>query len=253
MERGNWEANQAVTTVMGTLVGERQPCEGFLCTLTIGEEPISIQTVRGSISARFARPSEPFATLAVAHGASRGMGHPFIVEFTRACLDEGLATLRFNFPYAESGHRTPDPYAVLQDAWRGAFDAASRRSRGLRVWAGGKSLGGRVASICVADEEIAAAGLVFLGYPLHGPGKPERVRIGHLYRVGVPMLFVQGTADPFGHLDAIGRVVEKLGVRASLLPIEGGHSFDVPGRKNDPHAVGGALARHVSRFIRAHS
>jgi len=217
------------------------------------EEQLTIDTIRGPVSARYARSPSPFATIVVAHGAGAGMDHPFIVGFTDGCVDEGLATLRFNFPYLEAGRRAPDPEATLRDAWRAAFDAASVRADGAPVWASGKSLGGRIASMCAADGDIAPAGLVFLGYPLHPPGKPERIRDEHLYRIEVPMLFLQGTADPFASPELLDGVVERLGERATLLPFEGaGHSFEVRGAKRDPRGTGASLAAPAAAFIREH-
>jgi uncharacterized protein len=215
------------------------------------EELLQVETVRGPVSARYARPAAPVATVVVAHGAGAGMDHPFIAGFARACVDEGLAALRFNFPYLEAGRRAPDPEPVLRDAWRAAFEAASGRSDDRPVWAAGKSLGGRIGSMCVADGEVPAAGLAFLGYPLHPPGKPDRIRDEHLGRVEVPMLFLQGTADPFARLELLERVVAKLGDRATLVRFEGaGHSFEVRGRRSDPRDVGASLAPQVASFIR---
>jgi uncharacterized protein len=215
---------------------------------------LTIDTARGPVSARFAAPSDPFATLVVAHGAGAGMDHPFLVGFARACVGEGLGTLRFNFPYIEAGRRSPDPEAALRDAWRAAFEAAAARSSGRPVWASGKSLGGRIASMAVADGELSAAGLVFLGYPLHPPGKPERLRDEHLYRIEVPMLFLQGTEDPFATADLLAGIVERLGDRTEIVWFEGGgHSFEVRGRKRDPREVGASLASHAAAFIRKHA
>jgi predicted alpha/beta-hydrolase family hydrolase len=218
------------------------------------EESLHLETVKGPITAVYARPRSPFATIVVAHGAGAGLNHPFLVGFARACLEEGLATMRFNFPYLESGRRSPDTETVLRDAWRAAFEAASARRKAEPVWASGKSLGGRIASMATADEEIHPAGLVFLGYPLHPPGKPERIRDEHLYRIEAPMLFLQGTSDPFAAPELLRRVVEKLGARATLVPFEGGgHSFEVRGRKRDPREVGASLAPHAAAFIRDHA
>jgi predicted alpha/beta-hydrolase family hydrolase len=218
------------------------------------EESLRIDTVKGTVSAKYARPPSPFATIVIAHGAGAGMDHPFLVGFARACVEEGLATLRFNFPYLESGRRAPDSEAVLRDTWRAAFEAAMTRREQEPLWVSGKSLGGRIASMCAADAEIDPAGLVFLGYPLHPPGKPERIRDEHLYRIEVPMLFLQGTSDPFASTDLLRRIVKKLGDRATLVPFEGGgHSFEVRGRKRDPRGVGASLAPHAADFIRDHS
>jgi predicted alpha/beta-hydrolase family hydrolase len=217
------------------------------------EESLRIDTVKGPVSAIYARPRSPSATIVVAHGAGAGLDHPFLVGFARACQEQGLATLRFNFPYLEAGRRAPDTEAVLRDAWSAAFEVASARRKKEPVWASGKSLGGRIASMAAADGQIDPAGLVFLGYPLHPPGKPERIRDEHLYRVGVPMLFLQGTSDPFATPALLQRVVDKLGDRATLVPFEGGgHSFEVRGRKRDPREVGASLAAPAAAFIRDH-
>jgi predicted alpha/beta-hydrolase family hydrolase len=221
--------------------------------VTTPEERLSIEQGRVRVSGIYARPAKPAATLVVGHGAGAGMDHPFMAGFTRAMNDEGIATLRFNFPYIENGRRAPDPAAFLEEAWRAAFATASGRAKDEPVWAGGKSLGGRIASMAVA-EGMPAAGLVFLGYPLHAPGKPERIRDEHLYRIEVPMLFLEGTRDPFATPELLQRVIAKLGERASLVPIEGGdHSFNVRGVKRDAREVGASLAEPAAVFIRERS
>jgi predicted alpha/beta-hydrolase family hydrolase len=202
-----------------------------------------------NVETAWIRPPTPIATLVVAHGAGAGMDHPFMAGFCRAIADAKVATMRFNFPYIERGRRSPDPERVLRETWLVAFDAANEGARGGPVLAGGKSLGGRIASMCVADG-MPAAGLVFLGYPLHPPGKPERVRDEHLYRVEVPMLFLEGTADPFATRDVLTRLLRKLGDRATLIEVEGGdHSFNVRGRKADARDVGAGLAGFAAPFV----
>jgi predicted alpha/beta-hydrolase family hydrolase len=204
----------------------------------------------GTVSTAWVAPAEPVATLVLGHGAGAGMDHPFMAGFSRAISGEGVATLRFNFPYIERGRRSPDPERVLREAWLGAFDAGVARSGGKVVLAGGKSLGGRIASMCVADG-MPAAGIVFLGYPLHPPGKPERIRDEHLYRIEVPMLFLHGTGDPFATLELLTKVIAKLGALAEDVPIEGGdHSFNVRGKKRDAREVGAELAGVAAPFIR---
>jgi predicted alpha/beta-hydrolase family hydrolase len=216
--------------------------------MTAPEERLGIQTPRGPVSAVWAGSRKPSATLVVAHGAGAGMDHPFIVGFARELASAGVATLRFNFPYLERGRRSPDPEPALREAWLAAFETATSRSRSP-VLAGGKSLGGRMASLVVADGMPASA-LVFLGYPLHAPGKPERLRDEHLYRIEVPMLFLHGTADAFARADLLARVVRKLGARASYAPVEGAdHSFRVKGVRADDREVGADLARRVLPFV----
>jgi len=175
--------------------------------------------------------------------------HPFLAGFCRAMGEARVSTMRFNFPYIERGRRSPDPERVLRETWLAAFEAASERD-GLGVLAGGKSLGGRIASMCVADG-MPAAGLVFLGYPLHAPGKTEKLRAEHLERIRVPMLFLQGTRDPFANPDLLKEVLAKLGDRAVLEPVEGGdHSFRIRGVKADDREIGAALAGAAAPFVR---
>ena len=208
---------------------------------------------RGDVSGIYARPSGADATLVVAHGAGAGMDHPFMAGFTRAVNELGLATLRFNFLYMEAGKRAPDRAPVAIEAWRAAFDAATARAdAGEPVWAGGKSFGGRMASMAVA-EGMPAAGLIFLGYPLHPPGKPENVRAEHLLPIPVPMLFLQGTRDPFATAAVLEPTLASLGDRATYHPIQdGGHSFEVPGAKRDPRQSAADVAPVVVEFIRTH-
>ena len=161
------------------------------------ETTITIDVDGTPVSGVYSRPPDAAATIVVAHGAGAGMEHPFMSGFTRAMHGEGFATLRFNFPYREAKRRFPDRPPVAIATWRAVMDAAAERARdGEALWASGKSFGGRMASMAVADG-MAAAGLVYLGYPLHPPGRPEKARDEHLPGITVPMLFLQGRNDPF--------------------------------------------------------
>ena len=223
----------------------------MMARVATSEERLAIEDGRVQVSGLYARPADPLVTLVLAHGAGAGMDHPFMSGFARGMNDLGVATLRFNFPYIERGRRSPDPGPYLEETWRTAFAVASERAKGEPVWAGGKSLGGRVASMVVADGSVAAAGLVFLGYPLHPPGKPERIRDEHLYRIEVPMVFVEGTRDPFAAPELLSDVLAKLGDRADLISIEGGdHSMNVKGAKRDAREVAAGLAEPVAAAIR---
>jgi hypothetical protein len=213
---------------------------------TRGELEVAGATV-GTVSIS---PPEPIATLVLAHGAGAGMEHPFMAGFARAIAGDGVATMRFNFLYIERGRRSPDPERVLREAWLAAFDGATAAAAGRPVLAGGKSLGGRIASMCVADG-MPAAGLVFLGYPLHPPGRPERIRDEHLDRIAVPMLFLHGTGDPFAQPTLLAGVVKRLGDRAALVEVEGGdHSFNVRGHRADAREIGASLAALAVPFVR---
>ncbi|HEU4354183.1 MAG TPA: alpha/beta family hydrolase, partial [Actinomycetota bacterium] len=188
--------------------------------------------------------------LIVGHGAGAGMDHPFLAGFCRAMAAHEVATARFNFHYMNAGRRAPDAEPSLRAAWNEAFTGVRAMARKVPVLVGGKSLGGRIASMCVADG-MDAAGLVFLGYPLHPPGKTERLRAEHLGRITVPMLFLQGTRDPFAKPELLAQVLRGLGDLATLVPIEGGdHSFNARGVKADAREVGAGLAEHAGPFVR---
>ncbi len=142
-------------------------------------------------------------TLALAHGAGAPMDSPFMATMAEGLAGPGLRVARFEFPYmarrrAEGRRRPPDRQAVLLDCWRAAVAALGD---GARVAVGGKSLGGRMASL-IADE-VGAHGLICLGYPFHPPGRPEKLRTEHLAHLKTPTLILQGERDPFGRPDEI--------------------------------------------------
>jgi len=216
------------------------------------ESPIIIDVGDATVSGVFADPDGAFATLVVAHGAGAGMDHPFLLGFTRALNGLGVATLRFNFPYREAGKKFPDRPPTAIASWRAAMDAAASRSGARPLWAAGKSFGGRMASMAVA-EGMPAAGLVYLGYPLHPPGKPEKLRDEHLYGLTLPMLFLQGTRDTFATPELLEAVAARIGPSATVEWREGGdHSFAVAGAKLSAEAAGASLAATVAEFLKAH-
>jgi predicted alpha/beta-hydrolase family hydrolase len=207
----------------------------------------SVLTPKGDVHAAWHGADGP--VLVVGHGAGAGMDHPFIVGFCEALAGEGIAALRFNFPYMEAGRRTPDQATNAIAAFRAAFDTATERGGGRPVLGGGKSYGGRIASMAAA-EGMPAAALVFLGYPLHAPGRSEQVRDAHLYELRMPMLFLHGTKDPFADPKQLAKVIRRLGDRATLVDFDdAGHSFE-RSRKDDPGDVGASLAPSVAGFVR---
>jgi predicted alpha/beta-hydrolase family hydrolase len=222
--------------------------------MTVSESALTFAVGDAGVSAAYARPRHPFATLVVAHGAGAGMDHPFLCGFTGALNDEGVATLRFNFPYREAGRKFPDRPPAAIAAWRAAMDEAARQAAANGdsgpVWAAGKSFGGRMASMAVA-EGMAAAGLVYLGYPLHPPGKPEKIRDEHLYGLTLPMLFLQGSRDTFATPELLEGVVSRIGTSAVLKWIDGAdHSFVIAGTKRSAGDIGASLAATVADFMR---
>jgi len=179
-----------------------------------------------------ATPGAP--TLVLAHGAGAGHDHPWMRRVAEGLAARGLRVVTFNFPYREAGRSVPDKGPVLEDAFKDVWDEVARTAGG-RLFAGGKSMGGRIASQTVARTLLspAPAGLVFFGYPLHPPGKPTQRRDRHLPAIPMSMLFVQGTRDPFGSPDEMRELVATLPL-ATLDLVEGGdHSLAVP-KKQDP-------------------
>jgi predicted alpha/beta-hydrolase family hydrolase len=184
----------------------------------------------GEVSALLLRPEGATALYVLAHGAGVGMRHPSLESIATRLAARSLATLRYQFPYMEKGSGRPDPKPVLHETVRRAVERASVEAGDLPLFAGGRSMGGRMTSEVAADG-LGVKGLVFLAFPLHAPGKPGVERAAHLARVSVPMLFVQGTRDPLADLDLLRPVLEPLGPRATMLVVEGGdHSFHVPRR-----------------------
>lgn len=223
--------------------------------MTAAESTLTITVGDAGVSALYARPERPFATLVLAHGAGAGMEHPFMSGFTHALNDDGVATLRFNFPYREAGRKFPDRPPAAIATWRAAMDEAARQAKSHGdtgpIWAAGKSFGGRMASMAVA-EGMDAAGLIYLGYPLHPPGKPEKLRDEHLYGLTLPMLFLQGSRDTFATPELLEGVVSGVGPSAVLQWIDGGdHSFAVAGKKRDAAEIGASLAPVVADFMRS--
>ena len=171
------------------------------------------------------------AILVLAHGSNNNMDQPLIAGVHASLAKEGVVTVRFNFPYVEEGKKHPDPDPALEGVFRLVVDYVGEMEefRGLEMFLGGKSMGARLAAQIVA-QDVGANGLVFLGYPLHAPGKPERLRDQALYMLPCPSLFIQGGRDPFCHLDRLGQVLSHMPVSPCLHVLPGlGHSYEPPG------------------------
>jgi predicted alpha/beta-hydrolase family hydrolase len=161
----------------------------------------------------------------LAPGAGAGIHSEFMSYAADGLANAGLRVCRFNFPYLESGRKTPDRQPVLEETFRAVIDAKSKGHEG-RVFVGGKSMGGRISSHIVAAG-VEVDGLYFLGYPLHPPGRPEKKRDAHLYGIDHPMLFVEGTRDPFCPLKTLDQVRAKLRRSEMAVIDDGDHSFKV--------------------------
>lgn len=206
------------------------------------------------VSAALSVPADSVAAVAIAHGAGAGMDHAFLRGFSDALNAERFATMRFNFPYVEAGRRMPGPPGHAIATWRAAAATLVDAVPGVAWIAAGKSYGGRMASMAAAAGDIAPAALVYLGYPLHAPGKPESPRGDHLAGIDVPQLFVEGSIDPFIQpLDQFAQIVATCS-DAEVRWIEGGgHSFEVKGRRREPDVIAAELAASVAAWWRTRS
>lgn len=194
---------------------------------------VRVSESAGDVEALLLRPDDANWLLVFAHGAGAGMHHPFMEHLAGQLAGCSVATLRYHFPYMQHRRKRPDPPAVLTATVRAAVAAASETAPGLPLLAGGKSLGGRMTSLTVADERSAPGpgiasvrGLVFFGFPLHPAGRPGTQRAEHLARVRIPMLFLQGTRDALADLALLRPLCDTLVPLSTLHVVEGGdHSF----------------------------
>jgi predicted alpha/beta-hydrolase family hydrolase len=186
-----------------------------------------------------AHDEEPYALLVLAHGAGAGQTHPFMVATARGLAHRGVDVVTFDFPYMAQRRGAPDRPPVLEESFRRAIEAARAWSRAVRMFIGGKSMGGRIATHLgaqAATAETAGAdrieGIVALGYPLHPPGKPGQLRIAHLPDIVAPVLIVQGERDAFGTPAELEPVVRTMRARVTLHVVAGAdHSLAVRGNK----------------------
>lgn len=182
------------------------------------------------------------------HGAGGTRRMPALIAMAEALAGSGRRALLYNFLYTERGGRRPDPPDVLEATTRAVGEFARSELGARKLVHGGRSMGGRIASLAVA-KGAPCDGLVFLAYPLHPPGRPEALRDRHLPDVPAPMLFVQGTRDDFARWDLLAAVLDRLGPRATLHVVEGGdHSFKVLKRSGRTQA---AVEGEVQQAVRS--
>lgn len=241
----------SVRRTNGHLSGERSVSDRRIPD----SEPTELEIQVGGIAlgGLLLRPPAATALYLFAHGAGAGMRHPFMEAASHALAASGVATLRYEFPYMEAGRRMPDRQGILVDTVRSAVATAIRIAPELPLFAGGKSMGGRMTSTAAAEAPLAdVRGIVFYGFPLHRPGDESDARADHLAEVALPMLFLQGTRDRLAELVRIRRVCERLGSRATLHLVEGAdHGFAVLRRSGRTDAdVLLEMAAVVARWTR---
>jgi uncharacterized protein len=175
-----------------------------------------------------------------------------MVRVARGLPERGINVATFDFPYMKARRSVPDRPPVLEAAWRDAIAAARTEFGALPLFIGGKSMGGRMASHVAAQGEPDIKGLVFFGYPLHPPGKPDQKRDAHLPLIAAPMLFVQGSRDVFGTTDEIRRLLPSL-KRATLYEVAGGdHSLKMSSVKAKQDETMERVMDAVAAWIKEH-
>lgn len=194
---------------------------------------------------------EPVAVVVLAHGAGAGMDHPFMKTMAEKLADKAITVVRFNFPYMDAGKKFPGSPKTNIAAWGDILDEVSAKYPDLPLFMAGKSYGGRMGSHLLAQEpNRPVKGIIYLGFPLHAPGKDSKDRAAHLGDVKVPQLFLQGTRDKLANIDMMREVVGELS-HATLVEIEDGdHSFKVPRAKGISEVeMNGLLTNRIVKFI----
>ncbi len=197
--------------------------------------------------------AQPRAAFVLAHGAGAGQKSPFMVRFAKGMATRGITTATFDFAYIEAKRSAPDRAPVLEQRWRDTLAEARAHQdfKNLTIAIGGKSMGGRIASHIAAQGVEGISALVFLGYPLHPPGKPDQRRDAHLPQIKERMLFVQGSKDPFGTSEEIDALLPSL-THATMRVVAGGdHSFKVPGKQAQKDAAIEQIMDDVAAFIQS--
>ena len=188
------------------------------------------------------------ALFVFAHGAGAGQHHPFMAGVSKALAARGIDVVTFDFPYKRLQKSAPDRPPVLEQSFREVVAAARRWSKATRLFIGGKSMGGRIATHLAAQSLESLSGVVCFGYPLHPPGKPEQLRIAHLPSITVPVLVIQGERDAFGTPDELRPHLQAMPAEVTLHVIErGDHSLSVRGRS--PAETQSELASIAAAFI----
>lgn len=202
-------------------------------------------------------PGDAPIQLLLAHGAGAGMDHPFMQEVATGLAQRGIRVVRFEFPYmqkrrADGGKRPPDRMPKLIEAFADQLNRLrSNQPASARLFIGGKSMGGRVASLLAADPQYkdAIAGTVCLGFPFHPPAKPDKYRGDHLSDIDVPLLILQGDRDTMGNYESIQHYPLSHSVTCRFLA-DGDHSFKP--RKRSGRTLEDNLAdaiTHIDKFI----
>lgn len=224
--------------------------------MTVHQSALTLSVAgRGEVSALCLRPGRMNHLLVLGHGAGAGMRHAFMEAMADALAARGVGTLRYQFPYMDRGLKRPDPAQVLQATARAAVNSAGLLAGGVPVFAGGKSMGGRMTSLAHADRPLhGLRGLVFYGFPLHPIGEPGTTRAEHLMRIAERMLFFQGVKDRLALPALLNPVLARLASRATVEWIDDAdHDFKLPKRAGmDRPALLQVMAGKTAAWMEQH-
>lgn len=203
---------------------------------------LKVSPLVGKVSAEYTGPNDPYCIMTLAHGAGAGMDHSFMTTLSQSLSELGIATVRFNFPFAEGKKGRPDTPAVAHQTIETAILHVHEKFPELPLFASGKSFGGRMSSQYLSEHpHDFVKGTIFYGFPLHQPGKPSVDRAEHLKKIKIPMLFLQGSKDALANFDLIEPLCASLR-KATLVKIEGAdHSFKA-GKKDTMSILAEATA-----------
>lgn len=205
----------------------------------------------GSVSAEYIVPAKSNCIITLAHGAGVGMNHPFMTSLATSLAEQGIGTLRFNFPFTEHKKGRPDVPAVAHKTIEAAINNAHETFPSMPLFASGKSFGGRMSSQYLSiHPHQAIKGIIFYGFPLHPPGKPSTERAEHLKEVRVPMLFLQGTKDELATVSLVEKVCSSLSL-ATLIKIEGANHAFKAGKQNIIPMLSAFTKEWVMKFIKS--
>lgn len=226
------------------------PGDAYAMSATTSEHRFTATHSTGEVGAILMRPPGASALYVFGHGAGAGMRHAFMEAASVSLAERGVATFRYHFPYMEAGRRGPNPTPVLVKTVRSAVAEAARLAPDLPLLAGGKSMGGRMASTAASSEALPGVrGLAFFGFPLHAVGRPSADRGAHLKDVGLPMLFLQGTRDKLADLSLLEPLLSEVRPAPELHVVEGAdHGFHVLKRSGRTDAA--VLDEVADAFVR---
>ncbi len=223
--------------------------ESGLCgqKLAMSEFSFLATPEKGNVDAILLRPKKAIALLVLAHGAGADLHHRHMTALAEAFYEKNIATLRFNFPYMQQGKPRTDTPAICIETFTNAIGTARQKIKGVPLFIGGHSFGGRMSSHYIAEtRDKRVTGLIFCSFPLHNPKKPETKRAEHLYDLETPMLFLSGTRDPMGDPSLIKPTIKKI-MHARLHRLDtADHSYKILKRtrksKEDVYAEAARVA-----------